>query len=170
MSSPKYNKTKGAVPQPVKNRLEKKRIITDTNCWEFTGYKTKDGYGMIGVFDSVVLTHRASYEVYIGPIPKGMLVCHTCDNPPCFNPDHLFLGTHKDNMKDMQSKGRTGKKYGEENPHSKLTNEQIDEIRKTHIATYQGGRGGNTVELAEKYGVSRQYIGQIVKNKWRKNG
>jgi hypothetical protein len=168
--SAKYNKTKGAPAQSVQYRLEKKRTITKSGCWEFTGCRNKDGYGMIGIFNEVKSTHRVSYEIYIGPIPDGLCVCHTCDNPPCFNPQHLFIGTHKDNMIDMQSKGRTGIKYAEDNPQSKLTKEQVDEIRRLHIPTYRGGRGSNTLSLAKQYGVSRSHINRIINKRWRVNG
>jgi HNH endonuclease len=91
-------------------------------CEEYPGYRNRRGYGVIGRHTGNKLAHRVSYELHIGPIPEGMLVCHHCDNPPCINPKHLFLGTQKDNMGDCSSKGRTGNvhrgkthcKYGHE--------------------------------------------------------
>lgn len=82
-------------------------------CWEF---KTKltTGYGQIEHRGKVSLAHRVSWEIHVGKIPEGMFVCHRCDNPPCVNPEHLFLGSHSDNMKDMYSKGR-GRKYKRNN-------------------------------------------------------
>lgn len=75
-------------------------------CWEWPKYKVAKGYGVI-IFDGFKFSvHRLSFEYYKGRIPKGMVVMHQCDNPPCFNPNHLFLGTHTENMRDMARKGR----------------------------------------------------------------
>lgn len=79
------------------------------DCWCFKGYRNRQGYGRIGVGPprgTTVLAHRALYILEVGPIPAGLLVCHSCDNPPCCNPDHLFPGTVKDNQEDMSRKGR----------------------------------------------------------------
>lgn len=79
-------------------------------CWEWQGTRLPSGYGRIGIAGKgqgvTDLTHRVAYRIANGEIPPGMEVCHTCDNPPCCNPDHLFLGTHADNMRDMSAKGR----------------------------------------------------------------
>lgn len=93
-------------------------INQKTNCWEWNRKKSKDGYGRLKLYNfrhykiKNWSAHRLSYAVFVDDIPEGLLVCHHCDNPPCINPDHLFIGTHKDNMDDMRRKGKfnaTGK-------------------------------------------------------------
>lgn len=94
---------------PIDERLYRKTIKNETtNCWEWQGGINNIGYGMIKdtEFNNMRTTHRVSYEVTYGSIPKGKCVLHTCDNPLCVNPEHLFAGTHKDNTKDMIQKQR----------------------------------------------------------------
>ena len=78
---------------------------TASGCWEFVG-ANRLGYGRIWTGERVADVHRLAWELTSGPIPPGMVVCHKCDNPPCFNPDHLFVGTQGDNLRDMAAKGR----------------------------------------------------------------
>ena len=111
----------------VKERLEKNGIIKENGCIEWAKQRDTDGYGRISIKNYPHMVHRVAYEIYIGPIPPGMLVCHKCDNPSCFNHAHLFLGTGKENLQDMVSKGRKPK--GENAVNAKLTEEQVREIK-----------------------------------------
>jgi hypothetical protein len=99
------------IEQKYIDRFYTKVDKTDT-CWIFTGYKDRDGYGQYGIRDQGIKVsyqaHRFSYEAETGIYPGKLLVCHHCDNPSCVRPDHLFLGTNKDNMEDMVKKGRQG--------------------------------------------------------------
>lgn len=87
-------------------KLEAKKKIADSGCWEWTGSTVPRGYGQIYFAGIKGRVHRVAYAAYVGPIPKGMGVCHKCDNPKCFNPEHLFVGTQTDNNRDKALKGR----------------------------------------------------------------
>lgn len=97
---------------PIKS-FHAKYIISDTGCWEWIGsIGIVNGYGQLNLGKGKMANaHRFSYELYIGDIPKGMFVCHKCDNRKCCSPFHLFLGTNEDNMKDASSKGRLTKGF-----------------------------------------------------------
>lgn len=92
----------------IENFLSKFEKGKKEECWVWKGYKNLQGYGRIGIAPSqCVNAHRFSWTFYIGPIPKGMFVCHKCDNPSCVNPNHLFIGTRQDNTNDMMVKKRS---------------------------------------------------------------
>ena len=134
------------------------KVHKGLHCWEWQAAKRDDGYGCIKIAGKSVQAHRQSYTLTNGPIPDGMLVLHKCDNRMCCNPDHLFLGTHQDNTDDMIAKGRHPHK--ETNGKSKLTQAIVDEARQLYAA------GGVTLTtLAQKYGVTRQAIGDAVKGR-----
>lgn len=105
-------------------RLEKTHMVNaETQCWEWTGCKSQGGYGVIGTRiegRTSTFVHRASWIVKNGAIPKDKVICHRCDNPSCFNPDHLWIGTPVENMQDMLEKGR--------NSHSLMYSQYIIEV------------------------------------------
>lgn len=97
----KYNKPSASFEDILSRLLSEVVKNAISGCWEWTGYKDRNGYGHVSVAGKAVLTHRLSYELYHGQIPEGMEVRHyICDNPPCCNPEHLKLGTHTENMRD----------------------------------------------------------------------
>lgn len=100
---------RGKIPLPIEVRFNdnKYEVNEITGCWEWKRATNNIGYGMFRIKQGLMRTaHRVSYELFKGPIPKGMVVCHTCDNPKCVNPDHLWAGTMLDNIRDMDQKGR----------------------------------------------------------------
>lgn len=142
------------------DRFWSKVKISD-GCWEWTAATDHCGYGRFGIRGRNRLAHRVSFCIHVGPVPEGMCVLHRCDNPPCVNPDHLFLGTQKDNMRDRDSKRRTPS--GESHAKSPLTWADVAEIRRRYAA---GGCSLNA--LAREFGVTNQSISKIVLRKsWR---
>lgn len=103
---------KGKRPRPVADRFWERVEVADSDeCWEWQGSCFPKGYGQMWVgpkgSGTMCRTHRLSWWMHRGPIPDGLKILHHCDNPPCVNPSHLFLGTNDDNMEDMVSKGRS---------------------------------------------------------------
>ena len=115
---------------PISEKL-KRYIVTPTGCWEWTGGRDKDGYGKLNHRRQTTLrAHRVAYEFYKGDLHKDDLVCHSCDNPPCINPAHLFKGKPIDNTADMIRKNRQANQKGEANGSAIYTETQIAECRK----------------------------------------
>ena len=133
----------------------------DTPCIEFQGSRDSSGYGQKRVNGVLRGTHIRAYEDKHGPVPKGMCVLHKCDNRPCMNVDHLFLGTRGDNNADRKAKGRNACTKGENHPSNILTQEQVDTIRERLKEPY---RGINR-DLAFEFGVHYSTISKIKKGK-----
>lgn len=127
-------------------------------CWEWQKGRFQYGYGAIVIGKKTMGTHRVSWMVFRGKIPKGVCVCHACDNPPCCNPSHLFLGSTSDNTKDAAAKGRTAS--GERNGNCKLSDAQVLEIRNRYKGQY-----GQMTSLAKEYEVSVDQIRNIIRGK-----
>lgn len=148
----------------------------ETPCWIWQGYIAPSGYGEFWRAGRKVPIHRDTYEVTYGKIPSGMCVCHHCDVRSCANPEHLILGTQKDNIADMHAKGRGQRggnhwtrhkpervARGENNGFAKLTDDQARQIKRL-IA-----EGGLTYSaIGERFDISRYTVGLIAKGKrWR---
>ena len=151
--------------RPLEDRFWEKVQKAD-GCWVWTGTRHPSGHGNIGLGGRAarnIGAHRVSWMLHYGPIPAGLCVCHTCDNPPCVRPDHLFLGTRADNNDDMRTKGRNVPipvRRGEVHPRAKLTDTQVAEIRERHLA------GDTTLkEIGAQYGVSVQVIWYAVRRR-----
>ena len=120
--------------------------------------------GKVKVGGRYVKAHRLAWRLMHGPIPDGMCVLHHCDVPHCVNPEHLYLGTHQDNMDDMARRGRrfSGDRRGEKNPRSILTNKQRGDIERLRA------KGATTVELGTIYGVGKTTVLAVLRGAWRK--
>ncbi|MBP8124936.1 MAG: HNH endonuclease [Caldilineaceae bacterium] len=126
-------------------------------CWIWTG-GTAQGYGSFYIGDGKVGAHRYSWELRNGPIPDEMLVCHSCDNPVCVNPAHLFIGTPQENMDDKAAKGRGRWAVGEKNGRAKITKEAVLKMRADYPEKTQK-------QIAEETGVSQTQVSQIIRRK-----
>jgi hypothetical protein len=134
------------------------KIINDEDsCWLWTGGKDKDGYGKVGFNKKHYRAHRIMYLLENGPIEEGNFVCHTCDNPSCVRPSHLWQGTILENNRDKESKGRGNKIVGENHANSKLTDKEVVEIRDL----YASGEYRQW-QLAEKFGITQANVCRIV--------
>ena len=138
-------------------------LVGDGACWEWAGPVGSTGYGKISQNQQTLSAHRVSYELNIGPIPIGMLVCHHCDNRKCVRPSHLFVGTFQENMDDMKAKGRQKNPHPcDKHPHAKLTVREVQDIRR------RISDGERTKDITELYGVEYTAIHNIRhKNTWR---
>lgn len=136
-------------------------------CWLFRGSLTRAGYGRLNNQHQTgrrtyVLAHRLSYTLTYGEIASSVFICHKCDTPACVRPDHLFAGTPADNMQDMKSKGRARPRRGADHPTTRLTENDVREIRA------QAAQGANQHVLAAQYGMDQSSISNIVTRKhWK---
>ena len=144
-----------------KRFFDKVELAPSNKCWNWKA-SLRNGYGAFKLNGEVVSAHRVSYEIHLGIIPEGLFVCHTCDNPKCVNPKHLFLGTHADNIRDAYNKGRIilpeGVPYekGHHPINAGVTRERADALKEL-IRT----RTGTLKRLAEEQNISHQLARDI---------
>lgn len=132
-------------------------------CWEWLGAKNVWGYGVCTFSGKTAASHRVAWEIANGPVPDSKHVLHRCDNPPCCNARHLFLGTHTENMEDKASKGRCSTIHGEGQKNSKLTTAKVNEIRQKRAV------GATVTAIAAEYGVSKSVISEVVNGRsWKR--
>lgn len=135
-------------------RFKRHYTVKESGCWEWHNVASH-GYGMFTVeARNFQLAHRVSFELFIGPIPEGALICHRCDNRPCVNPEHLYAGSYSDNMRDAQERGQY---FRERARNVRLSQTIVDEIR----ALYATGAYTQKA-LAEKFGTAQGHISRLV--------
>lgn len=132
----------------VYKRFKDKVKIVDSGCHEWQSTIKRDGYGQFHHDGRAQRAHKVSYELFKGEVPSGVVIMHTCDNKKCVNPDHLKLGTTRDNIADMDAKKRRGTK-------SKLTNADVAEIKKMLADRH------SQQSIADKFGVYQTTISRI---------
>ena len=141
------------------NYLFSKTIKTITGCMEFQGAITRKGYGCASIYGKINHAHRHIYKLLHGDIPSNMYVCHKCDNRKCINPDHLFLATQAENLRDMVNKGRC-----RSGGYKKITTDVLDRIIALAIS------GETYKNIALEFGINHKYAGRIaIKNGIRRN-
>lgn len=142
---------------PLAERLRMKSDRSDPDgCWPWTAASCRDGYGYLRFEGRSQLAHRLAYRIANGDFPDELKVCHTCDNPPCVNPSHLFLGTQADNTADMATKRRST--HGERST-SHLSEADVDLIHDLKA------RGATQRAIAARFGVNPSTVSRIVNGK-----
>lgn len=133
-------------------------------CWEWAGARDDKGYGRVPDKDRQMrFTHRIAHREWKGELDPDLGVLHHCDNPPCINPGHLYMGTQQNNVDDCVRRGRWGAAKGESSGHAKLTEKDVREIRASYV-----GRYGEMKALTEKYGVSSPTLYALLKRRtWK---
>lgn len=160
----RYKKTGSTNPQRCADGTPEERFwrFVDkkekNQCWNWTGVKGSGERGRLKINYKFITAYRFSYELHKGEIPDGLFVLHSCDNPSCVNPDHLFVGTQKDNLDDREAKNRRLTWAVNDSPCKKITDEVVVEIRSLNI-THS--------EISKKFGISQSLVSMIKSNKRR---
>lgn len=168
----KKNIPPGPKRRPIMDRFMEKVTIPKckTHCWKWMGKKDRKGYGLMYAYRDngksfSTGAHRLAWSLFRGPIPNGKIVCHHCDVPDCVNPAHLFLGTFKDNVDDMDRKGRRkpGGAPGELNAQCKINTDVVKNIR----ADYESGKYSQE-QIAGFYGLGQTHVSRIIRGEsWK---
>lgn len=132
------------------------------SCWPWVDFINRTGYGIFSLGSHNYTVSRFVLKSIYAYIPRHIEVCHTCDNPACFNPDHLFLANHAENMRDMFRKQRANRAFGERSGASKITELQASEIRNLHANTDL-----TTTQIGDMYGICRNSVSRIVHRSWK---
>lgn len=149
------------VKDPVASFWNKVQRL-DSGCWVWTASVTPKGYGTCKTLGEHY-AHRASWVIANGSIPDGQMVCHRCDNPPCVNPSHLFLGSAADNSQDMVSKGRAARNAGDKSGMAKVSDADVAEMRRLR------NLGVRLADLAVEFGIHPSQVSRIVRGVSRGN-
>lgn len=133
----------------------------NSGCWIWIGARHHFGHGSIRREQRSRRAHRVSWEIYRGEIAVGLCVLHKCDNPPCVNPDHLYLGTHLDNARDRESRRRRSMPRGEKHPRAKLTRDDVLDIRRRVAA------GEIQRVIGQDYGLTQARVSEVaLRHSW----
>ena len=136
----------------MKTRIKSKSTIQPNGCWLWFGHIDKYGYGSLKVGRKTKTAHRTSFETFVGPVEAGASVLHRCDNRACVNPDHLFIGDQRENIRDMMAKGRKAQQKGAANSGAKLSDDQVIAIR---------GDTRAQAEIGKDYGITQSLVSYI---------
>lgn len=159
MSAPKRSLSDNVYRNELRQRIEANVVLLDSGCWIWMGSTMGGGYGQISVQDRPYYVHRLSHELFVGPIPEGLEVCHRCDTRLCCTPDDLFLGTHAVNVADCVAKGRNSpppRNDGARHWRATLSDEQVREIR------VLSANGISNVEIARRFDLPRNTVRNFV--------
>lgn len=135
------------------------KVDKSGDCWLWTASKDKDGYGQIRVDGKNLKAHRLVIELEGSDVPSGMCVLHRCDTPSCVRPDHLYIGTMADNVRDRDDRGRRAPPVGENNGRAKLTTEDVAKIRRVYAS------GFTQQMIANRFGVHQTTISNIIRGR-----
>lgn len=141
-----------------------KKVLKTESCWLWQASRDACGYGAFWLNNVVMPASRASYILFRGPIPEGLYVLHTCDNPSCVNPDHLIVGSQTDNMQDCVKKGRKHMPAGHEHYLAKLTKEQVVKIRELSVSGLYTQK-----HIGQLMGIAQPTVSAVVVRRTYKN-
>ena len=146
-----WQQRRGDLAEALWRRVDTSR--GEDSCWEWQGSRHRQGYGTMGWKGKILKTHRVAYQISHGTLLSSDDVLHTCDNPPCCNPAHLFVGNHDTNMKDMKAKGRSGDHKGENNGRARISS--------ADVCTIRNAKKEPQAALMRRFGLTQSAISSI---------